>query len=397
MRATVVIAEPDQLTAATARAAFIAGGLTVVHAVVRERSVLLATTSELHPDVVVLDASAVPTEIGDAVREILTLAPETVVIVTAAVASAAALSRAVVAGARGFLLKPYVPEELVATALDALANARSLRETKRGPVEARTDRGTLITVYSPKGGVGTTTIAAHLAVTLATRTKARVGIVDLDLQFGDVGVLFDLKSSNSVLDLIDRDVAVDDAVVNETFVKHASGVRALLAPESLSAAMTVDPAQVGVLVGRLRDHFDYLICDTWSALDELSTVALTAADRVVLVTTPELHSLRSLQRVLNEHAALRTEPRNPLVLNRYPSRVGLDLREVERGLGRGVSVAVPSRGVEMTRAVNEGIATSRAGTDPTVAHAMGRLADLVSGRETRTAEASASLRTPSTV
>lgn len=342
-----------------------------VRMVVPDRERLVGAVLSLRPDIVVIDAATVQNSETEVIKEILGVIPDCAVVVTVANANPAALSRAVVAGARGFQIKPYRPDELVSMAREALASVRAFHDASRGMVGARADRGSIVTVYSPKGGVGTTTIAVSLAVALRARTKARVAVVDLDLQFGDVGVILDLSRGSSILDLVEQEATIDEALVQEVFATHATGLSALLAPEALAAAETVDPGRVARVLARLRDHFAYIVCDTWSTLDELSTAALISADRVLLVTTPELPALHNLQRVLTEIPALRSESRSLLVLNRYPSRVGLDIREIERGLGRGVSLAIPSRGADVARAINQGMVsfgtTGGSGIGPSIA------------------------------
>src|SRR5262249_28399880 len=166
------------------------------------------------------------------------------------------------------------------------------------PPAPRVRRGSLIAVYSPKGGVGTTTVATSLAVALAAR-NARVAVVDLDLQFGDVGVVLDLKSNSGIGDLLGTEGAVDDGIVGEVFARHSSGVQALLAPADPTDMGSVDVAAVIKLLERMRASFDYVVLDLWSALEELALATLRAADRVVLVTTPEVPSLRHLRRIMN--------------------------------------------------------------------------------------------------
>src|SRR5439155_625034 len=118
--------------------------------------------------------------------------------------------------------------------------------------------------------------------------KSTVALVDLDLQFGDIGIALDLKSANSLADLLNHVDSIDQQLVDEVFVKHASGVRALLAPENLASVPSIDPDRVARVVAQLRPHFQYIVCDLWSSLEDLTLATLRMAARVILVTTPEL-------------------------------------------------------------------------------------------------------------
>src|SRR5262249_29488946 len=136
------------------------------------------------PDAVILDASACMDLIGT-VRAFVAAAPSTVVIVTGADTPSVVMSRAGAAGARGFLVKPYVARDLLDLVDDAI---HSVRGAAQAVPEVRKDHvgGKVVAVYSPKGGVGCTTVATNLAVALAARENTSVALVDLDLQFGDV-------------------------------------------------------------------------------------------------------------------------------------------------------------------------------------------------------------------
>src|ERR671930_206150 len=139
-------------------------------------------------------------------------------------------------------------------------------------------RGAVIAVYSPTGGVGCSTIATSLAVALAGKTRASsVALVDLDLQFGDIGIALDVKSSNTILDLLAFNGTPDASIVRDVFVQHQSGIRVLIAPESLSVVEAIDPAKVVRVIDGLRDHFGYIVCDLWSSLEDLTMAVLGMA------------------------------------------------------------------------------------------------------------------------
>ncbi len=372
-----MVAEPNEREAAAARKALSADGFMNVLRTVSDRRGVLASVAGLEPDVVVLDAAAAEGDVAAVVREIVTHCPSCTVILTAAEAAPDVLSRAVVAGARGFLLKPYRPEELVTTSRDAFLNARQVRDWVEQGKRTEPVAGAIVAVYSPKGGVGTTMIATNLAVALGTRTGEPVGIVDLDLQFGDVGVVLDLKSPNSIVDLATQTGEIDDTLVQDVFVKHPSGVRALLAPENLELAGTLDPERIVKVLGQLREHFAYVVCDTWCSFDELTVAALGAADRVVLVTTPELPALRNLRRAIDELPSLQLDHKGLIVANRYPGKVGLGMPEMEQALGKKVSLTVPSEGIAVTQAINQGILALDTRARVRISQSFVELADLM--------------------
>jgi pilus assembly protein CpaE len=345
------LVDPDHEMVARLRAAIPASGLRLLgsHGTADQALPTILSTS---PDVVVLDVAATK-DVPATIRKLAASCPDTYVIVTGAGAPPALMSRAVAAGARGFLIKPYGVDELVSTVREVVENARNIAQAR--PRAAPAKRGRLLAVYSPKGGVGTTTTAANLAVALASKANARVALIDLDLQFGDVGALLDLHSANSIAELIGHD-ELGLELIDETFMKHASGLRVLVAPDDLEVVSTIDPDEVIRLLEQLRPFFDYIVCDLWSSFEELTVGVLRAADRVLLVTTPELPALRNLQRVLNSaRSDVQLDDKVLVVANRFPGKTGLSREDMTKAVGRPIAATIPSEGVSVTDAINRGV------------------------------------------
>lgn len=354
---TAIVCDPDAGSADAARMTLAADPGWRVAATTSTLADLLQYLGRAGADAVVLDAAAAR-DIAGAVRDMLALAPECAVVVTGTDIPPASVSRAVSAGARGFLLKPYPPAELVRTVHEAHESLQALRRLQHPapPVAASGPaRGKLIVVYGPKGGVGSTTIATSVAVALAAQPKRKVAIVDLDLQFGDVGCVLDLRSANSIVDLLEQGDAIDASVLAELMPKHSSGVQALLAPDGHTELASISADQISWVVDQLRGHFDYIVCDLWSSLDELALAMLRLADRVVLVTTPEVPALKNLRRAITATGNLLLDERAMVVVNRLPGKVGIGLSDIERNVGKPIAVGIPSEGIGVTDAINHGI------------------------------------------
>jgi pilus assembly protein CpaE len=350
---TIILCDPSASAAEAARDALAADEGLRVAAATTTFAELLENVGRAGADVIVLDAAAV-TDIATGVRELLAIAPECCVVVTGADLPPAAVSRAVTSGARGFLLKPYPPAELLRTVRDAHQSLVALRALHRPPTASAPSRGKLIVVYGPKGGVGATTISTNVAIALV-QPKRRVAIVDLDLQFGDVGCVLDLRSANSVIDLLDHPNGLDSTLLAEIMPKHSSGIRALLAPEGHTELASVSADQISWVVDQLRSHFEYIVCDLWSSLDELTLAMLRLADRVVLVATPELPALKNLRRAITATGNLLLDERTLVVVNRLPGKVGIGVGDIERNVGKPIAVGIPSDGVGVTEAINQGV------------------------------------------
>jgi pilus assembly protein CpaE len=353
MPISLFIIDPDPQATVGLRSGFATAGLRLVGADdTIERA--MPTVKAMSPDAIVLDIAGC-TDLSSGVRMLQLACPGVCVIVTGAGTSPIVMSRAVASGARGFLIKPYRAEDLFTNIREAVDVSRARAETKapRGPAEHQ--RGRLLAVYSPKGGVGCTTIATNLAVALSARPKTSVALIDLDLQFGDVGAALDLHSVNTVAELLKADEIGPD-LINEAFVRHESGVRALLAPDDLDIVDTIETEQVLRLLDQLRPHFDFIVCDLWSGLDQLTRNVMRVADRVLLVTTPEFPAIRDLQRVLKStRVDLGLDGRMLVVVNRFPGKAGLPITEIAKALGHEVAATIPSEGITVTDAINRGL------------------------------------------
>jgi pilus assembly protein CpaE len=349
-----LVALESNRTALSAMRAATADGQMTLLGCVDNFPALVEIVAEKHPGVVLIDLTDTEGEPAAAVRAVLAASPESCVVVTGADVTPLLISRAVSAGARGFILRPFTPEELANTIRDAYGNLTELRRLQRGDSATGRQRGSIIAVYSPKGGVGCTTIATNLSVALATRSKQSVALIDLDLQFGDVGVSLDLRSANSVIDLVTHEDEIDAAFIDEVFVRHESGVRALVSPDQVGSAESPHPERIVRAIEGLREHFSFIVCDLRSSLDDLSLGMLRTADHIALVTTPEVPSLKNIRRVIGATTLLSDE-RTRIVLNRHPGKVGVSIADVERNLGRRVAATIPSEGVGVTDAINQGI------------------------------------------
>jgi pilus assembly protein CpaE len=209
-----------------------------------------------------------------------------------------------------------------------------------------------VAVFGPKGGVGRSTIAVNLAVGLAQLYGQRVALLDADLWFGDVAVLLDLPREPSITDLVGFGEYLDVDLLRRVLHPHPTGVRVLCAPSQPALVETI-PAALPARVARVcRTAFDCVVVDTGASLDEYVVEVLDVADRILLVTTPELGSLRSCREVVNLAPTLGWRDKLRLVVNR--ANVGVDLSQVEQTLGLPVTASIVSAQAQAVAAANLG-------------------------------------------
>jgi pilus assembly protein CpaE len=249
-----------------------------------------------------------------------------------------------------------VVEERDLTGLgEAVKRARELYVAVTGPAPVDRDQriGTLVSVFSPKGGVGKTTCAVNLTVALAAR-DLRVCLVDLDLAFGDVALTLQLPPARTIGDVVALDHDIDADTLEPLLTDHSRGFATLLAPVQPDAKDTISVALVTRVLEVLKSRFDVVVVDTAPAFDEHVLQAIDASDHLLMVTTLDVPTLKNVK-IANETLDLLNFPRGRrhLVLNRADDKVGLSAEKVEATLGMPVAQAIPTS-IDVAHATNAG-------------------------------------------
>ena len=240
--------------------------------------------------------------------------------------------------------------DMVTGALD-----RVLAEKGNGHGEASTHAGKVVTVFSTKGGVGKTVLATNLASGLAKYHGRSVAIIDLDLQFGDVGIMMSITPERTVYDAVQSFERLDVSMLQGYLMQHPSGVKALLAPTKPEDAEGLTAHRLSSIIRLLRTVFDFIVIDTAPAFNDVTLAALDASDLVYVVTMMDVASVKntriSLQKLRQlgyDQSAMR------LVLNRADSKVFMNVDDVEEAVGDRISGRIPSD-LLVPRSVNRGM------------------------------------------
>jgi len=216
----------------------------------------------------------------------------------------------------------------------------------------RTGVGELICVLSPKGGTGKTLTCCNLGVALATAGH-RVAIVDLDLQFGDVGLALGLEPQHTIYDLARSGGELDAEKLDAFLTTHASGLRVLLAPKRPDQAAAVTPAMLRELYAVMRSTFDFVIVDTPPGFTPEVIASIDVSSRICMIAMLDSLSLKNTKLGLETLDLMGYDAgRIRLVLNRAGSRIGISHDDVETIVGRPVDLLVPSHR-DVARSVTE--------------------------------------------
>lgn len=340
---------------------------------------------QTRPDLVIVDRE--PDQTEQLIRQVFTTLPVIICIAVTARVDTATLRRLVAVGARDVLARPIQYAELIQSIRTLLETESDRRSRALVTLDSNRPqvRGKLVVVISPKGGSGTTTIATNLAVGLRQVSASRVLLADCCLQFGDAGVHLNLWSKHTLVDLIDHLDDIDDAMISSVVQQHSSGTHVLLAPNTPDAAGDISGEQISRLLDALLTRYSYVVADTWSFLDDITATLVSKADETLVVTTPEVPSLKNVKRFLEfiQREGL-TRGKITLVINRFPSVDGIALDDVKQHLRHPISANIPSEGRLVTHSVNRGIPIVMSHPESWVGQSLLKLAAHVAGEQVAT-------------
>jgi pilus assembly protein CpaE len=328
----------------------------------------IQVSQDLQPDVVLMDINMPDMDGISATEAIRAKQPAVQVVILSVQGDQNYMRRAMLAGARDFLTKPPMGDELISAIRRAGAMAQSEKSKSAqiavAPISGNLGsmigyggpKGKIVTVYSPKGGTGCTTLAVNLALTL-NNEDTRVALVDGNLQFGDVAVFINEQGKNTIIDLAPRADELDPEIVEEVMLKHAaSGLHVLAAPSRPEYADKVSSAQFSKVLEYLRQMYAYVVVDTASLLTDATLAAIDVSDLIVLVTTQDIPSIKNCRLFLDLLQTLGIERDRVLfIMNRYDKRINITPDRVTENLKQEVVSVVPFDEQTATKAVNRGI------------------------------------------
>ena len=323
---------------------------------------------EVEPDVILMDIN-MPDMDGIAATEAIRRKNSYVQVVILSVqGDPNYLRRAMQAGASDFLTKPPTGDELI-TAIRR-AGTMAHQEKARGGASAAavtssglpsvpsisSSQGKVIVIYSPKGGVGCTTLAVNLGIALHN-DETRTVIVDGSLQYGDVALFINEQGKNTILDLTSIADDLDPEIVGDVMVKHeASGVHVLAAPSRPEQAESVSGGDFLKTLQYLRRLYAYVVVDTSSLLNDVVLSAIDESDIIVLVATQDIPSIKSTQLFLNLLVTNlgADQERVVFAINRYDKRNGITPEKIGSNLKIDIAATIVLDERVIPRSVNRG-------------------------------------------
>jgi pilus assembly protein CpaE len=328
-----------------------------------EEGIELALRHE--PDIVLMDVNMPGIDGIAASTRITSLLPNSAVIMMSVQDEPDLLRRAMMAGAREFLAKPFSLDELV----NGIRHVHQLAQTSRRvavtpenqtaavPGVRRTKKARVISLFSLKGGVGRSTVAANLAIAIRHQYPDKdVALIDGNFLHGDLGVILNASENKTIADIVRNFQTLDRDLITDILVTHSSGVKVLLAPPDAQSGEQVTPEHVNRILQHLQTMVDVIVIDTRPSFDETTLTLLDHSDRILLLLTLELTAIKGAKQYLELGDLLGySSDKISLVLNRSTVAAGIPVADVGASLKGEIVARLPDDPMLVLRAINEGV------------------------------------------
>ncbi|MHB8963781.1 MAG: AAA family ATPase [Saccharofermentanales bacterium] len=312
---------------------------------------VLDKVASLQPEIVVMLGSSDNTEYIQLAERIFMTLPSSIVLLLLENPNLESIEKAMQAGVRKVMEWPCDSKMLI-DGIKLLVNVEKMRATNNKQHRV-TWESKVITVFGTKGGIGKTTTAVNLAVSLAG-TGNKVALIDLDLQFGDVGVFLDLEPKDSISELVQERNSFDIDTIKSFMVLHSSGVSVLTAPKSPEYAEIVTAEHIEKIINTLRPYFDYVIIDTAPVFNDVTLVAIESSNIVLFIITIDISTLRNAKISAEIFSNLNQKDKIKVVVNRE-FEVGITVKDVQKVLGCEIFYKIGSDWKTAISSLNKGI------------------------------------------
>jgi pilus assembly protein CpaE len=322
--------------------------------------------NELKPDVILMDINMPDIDGITATEMIREQVPHAQIVILTVQTDPNYMRRAMLAGARDFLTKPPSVDEMIGAIRRAGELAHEEREKSKTTFSIKPGNGSapvgmnrngkVISVYSPKGGVGTTMLAVNLAVSMQ-REETPVVLVDGNMEFGDVMVFVNQQAKNSIVDLAPRADELDPEVIEEVTMLHQpSGIKILAGPTRPEHAENVNGDQFSKVLQYLCNFYSYVIVDCASSLSDVTLSAIDLSDLIILVTTQEIPAIKDSRMFLDLLKPLNiSRDRLLFVMNKHDKRIGIKPEKVSENFKQELKIVIPFEEKVVLPSVNRGI------------------------------------------
>ncbi len=306
------------------------------------------------PDVVLMDIN-MPVMNGLEATEIISDSfPNVIVIIMSVQAENEYLKKAMFSGAKEYIIKPINYDVLVET-LTATYHKYKDRIQKQA-VTAEVERNAkIITFYSSKGGVGKSIVSVNAAIAISRNHHKKTLLVDLDLQYGDLGLMLNLQKEKTILDIVDEHQTESYESIKPFLQKYDDNLDVLLAPTQPEASEFISKEVVEKLFKIFKSKYDYILVDTAVNFEETTLFALDLSDLILMLTTIEISSIKNTKVGLNVMKTLNYDNNKvKVIINSAADKFGISEKEAEEVFKNHLIGVLPEMTKEIRLSVNKG-------------------------------------------
>lgn len=327
--------------------------------IIASKEMLVRQIRAAEPDILLVDSQLGGNPTMDIIDDLALQFPTSAVVAILPTNDPLVAQQVMLAGARAFLIAPFSQINLVST-LRRVTELEGRRQQSQTYVSTQIQEASRplrsVTVYSPRGGAGVTSVAANTAIALAEETGKKVLLFEGKVFFGHLEVMLNLKVQNALSDLIPHASNLDEGLIRDVVCPHPSGIHVLLAPSNVQIAQGIRADDIYNIYMGVSRYYDYTVVDAGGPLNEISVTLMDATDRILLVTTPDLASLHDTSRFLQLSRSLGYPlDKILMVLNKAGMEGGVKLKDIETVLHHQVYHQVAYDEANVLRSINRGI------------------------------------------
>lgn len=371
---TALIIEPDNESRKAIEDHLVSTNVVSVQGTAQDLQAGYRMVGQLKPSLVIVSLNSDSSRALALIETMSNSYPETAIIAISTDKTSDLILRAMRAGAMEFLVKPVNAEEL-RIAIGKLQRARTAR------MAAGTPAGKVVTVFSAKGGFGSTTIATNVATCLVGTTDRPVVLMDMDLETGDVATFLNVTPEYTVMDLAQNIDRVDENFLKMSLAKHSSGVYVLAEPPSIEAAEHITASLIRQVLTVLKSMSSYVVVDAKKVFDDRLNAILDHSDLVILVTVLSVPALKNIRRALDIFRRLNyPKERIRIAVNRHIPNGEISVHDAEKTLGTTISWTIPNDFNQVMSSINRGVPVAMSAPESEIGQLFVQMASEISGK-----------------
>lgn len=283
----------------------------------------------LKPDILIIYYNMIEMDGYEVTEKITSELENTYVIMTSEKENVDLIKKAMFHGAKEYIITPFSPEVLNTTVRTVYEKESNKRSNLNQSPNADIVQSKVLSIFSTKGGVGKTTLAINTAVALYKKTREKIAIIDLDLQFGDVLLMVNKEPTETISDFINQcdEYSLENL---KLFLHNYQGISILASPVSPEYAEYITEEHVNQIINLLRKEYKYIIIDNPNSFDDVTLAALDASDAILMITTMDIVSVKNVKIGLNVMKSLGyTDEKVNLVINKANQKHGIKLKDLK--------------------------------------------------------------------